>query len=109
MGYFNYFIKCVIRKFVNMLFKPKMFLAILIIIGLLFAMNITARAEWTDEDVLVMIDEINQVNLALIEQLNELEDSNEKLDNLIVNTGWISNDVVILRNTLYEVNFCWFR
>ncbi len=97
MGYFNYFIKCIIRKFVNLLFKPKFLLSFLIVISLLFVLQITSRAEWTDDDKTALADQLEDIRVALIEQLNDLEDINK-------NTSSISEDVVVLRRTLTSID-----
>ena len=97
MGYFNYFIKCVIRKFVNLLFKPKLLVIFLIFISLLFVFQITSRAEWTDEEKTSLTNQLEDIRVALIEQLNDLEDINK-------NTSSISEDVVVLRRTLTSID-----
>lgn len=97
MDFFNYFIKCVIRKFVNLLFKPKLLVIFLIFISFLFVFQITSRAEWTDEEKTSLTNQLEDIRVALIEQLNDLEDINK-------NTSSISEDVVVLRRTLTSVD-----
>lgn len=75
MGYFNYFIKCIIRKFVNLLFKPKILLTFLIVISLLFILQISSRAEWTDDDILYFYESVANITSnqgVLITQLSNL-------------------------------------
>lgn len=90
MGYFSYFIKCVIRKFVNMLFKPKMVLALLIIIGVLFAMNITARAEWTNDQILDLQADLFDIIFQLTQQVEDLEK--------------IGQDTTVMRQSLTSID-----
>lgn len=97
MGYFNYFIKCIIRKFVNLIFKPKMLITFLVLLCMLFVLQTTSRAEWTDtekEDLQTKLFEITQT---LDYQLQQLE-------TLSNNTTNITSDVTVLRQTLTSID-----
>lgn len=50
MKYFEYFIKCLIRNFARMIFKPKFFLIIVIIISLIFLLNYESLAVYEGDD-----------------------------------------------------------
>lgn len=104
MGYFNYFIKCIIRKFVNILFSTKGMIIIFIIIFFLYLFCGVSRAEWTDTQIEQSTELFESIAEMTYRTYQQLLDVTSQLDNLIVNTGWISNDVVTIRNTLGDIN-----
>lgn len=74
MGYFSYFIKCIIRNFVNLIFKPKGLFIIFIIIFMLFLSFGTVRAEgWTDENILDLQADLFDIIFQLTQQVEDLE------------------------------------
>ena len=93
MGYFNYFIKCIIRKFVNCFFKPKTIFITLVIIFLLYLFGGTSRAEWTDSDIANLETDLNSILNALSLQL-------ERLEQIKINSEEINNDINIIHEDL---------
>lgn len=97
MGYFNYFIKCIIRKFVNTIFKPKVLLFIFIIIFVLYLLGGSSRAEWTDVDIVNLENTLNDMSFTLSQQL-------EKLDNISGDTGIINNNILAIGEQISTLN-----
>lgn len=76
MGYFNYFIKCIIKKFVNTIFKPKGLLLIFIIIFVLYLFCGVSRADWTDDDINYVFESFSNITTnqgTIISQLSSIE------------------------------------
>lgn len=91
MGYFNYFIKCIIRKFVNLLFKPKVLLTFLVVISLLFVLQITSRAEWTDSDITTVLNQLTSIVNACDTQVGYLMNIGIDVDSLLTELLEIQN------------------
>lgn len=98
MGYFNYFVKCVIRNFVNLFFKHKIMFSILVAIFVLYLFCGSARAEaWTANDIANLENTLSRLRTVLIEQLNELE----QIKN---NTQEVEDQIALVNERLLLVN-----
>lgn len=89
MAYFNYFVKCIIRKFVNLIFKPKVFLTFLVILAVIFVFQASAHAEWTDTQISDVQTKLLQITEKMNQQISYLE--------------WINGECVNMRNQLVTI------
>lgn len=103
MVYFNYFIKCVIRKFVNLFFNPKIFFAFLIIIVLLFSFEITSRAEWSSQDIADLQNTLSRLRTVLIEQLNELEQVKNNTQDIEYQIALVNEKLLLVNGYLNNI------
>lgn len=84
MYYFNYFIKCVIRRVVRLIFKPKFLISILVILSiLLIFFNISSHAVYSGDETytdanLVIFKAYESVCNDFILRLSNSEDNNNK-------------------------------
>lgn len=75
MGYFNYFVKCIIRNISYKLCKTKVLLTILLSIIILFVLHSKGYCAWTDDDIAYVFDSfatITQNQGVIITQLGDL-------------------------------------
>lgn len=100
MVYFNYFIKCIIRKFVNFLFKPKILLSFLVVISLLFILQITSRAEWTDTQIQQTIEDLESIASMTYNSYKELEQIKTNVDGLPTRLEWINQELITIRDNI---------
>lgn len=110
MGYFNYFIKCIIRKFVNTIFNPKGLLLIFLIIFLLYFFCGTARAEWTDDDILYFYESVATITgnqgvmiSQLIDMGVDVTDIENKLNIVSEDIAGIRTQTTVIRTKVLEI------
>lgn len=76
MGYFNYFIKCIIRNIAYKLCKPKVFLTVLFSIIILFVLHSYGYcSDWTDSDIEALLDSIATITAnqgVIVSQLSSM-------------------------------------
>lgn len=101
MGYFNYFVKCVIRNFINLFFKHKIMFSILVAIFVLYLFCGSARAE--SVNLQNTLHDIDDIYMALIEQLNELEQIKNSTDDLENYASLIDEKLLIVNSHLVEI------
>lgn len=90
MGYFNYFIKCIIRNITYKLFKPKFLFVILLTILILFGLKHFGYCALSDLDYQMISDGFSTIT------------SNQGV--IITQLGNIGVDVSDLQNTLNSIN-----
>lgn len=69
MRYIDYFIKCIIRRIVRMIFKPKIFIAILFIL-LILTLSLYSNSYAAENDIFTVYNSINQDLINRLEQGN---------------------------------------
>lgn len=90
MGYFNYFIKCFIRRFVYFIFKPKIAFTILLSFCIFLGLKYYGYcAEWTDQDISSVLDGFATIT------------NNQGV--IITQLGNIGVDVTDLQNSLNSI------
>lgn len=125
MGYFNYFIKCIIRNIAYKLCKPKVLLTILAFVAILFALHTTGYcADWTDGEIEAcleglatitsnqgtIISQLSSVGLDVSDLETQLNTINTTINNIKVDTNLtveklhsLLNKVDSLNNTLVQL------
>lgn len=95
MGYFNYFIKCIIRNLAYKFCKPKVFLTVLLSVCILFGLKHFGYCTdaWTDGD-------IQQVHDGLATITNNQGVIISQLSQMGVNVGDIEKEIVEINNLL---------
>ena len=97
MGYFNYFIKCIIRNFAYKLCKPKVFLTVLLCCLVLFGLHTKGYCAWDDSDISALTEQLNSV-------IDTLNNQSEWLVSIGVDVGTIQTDIANIRNSLNNIN-----
>lgn len=94
MYYFNYFIRCIIRQFTRLLFKPKYFFTILIVLLISFLLinsDVFAVYEgddtYTDKNNTIVL-AYDTINNDLINRLSNCESSTDILLNYLKNSNY---------------------
>ena len=73
MGYFNYFIKCIIRNLAYRMCKPKVFCTVLLSVAILFGLkHFGFCSDWTDGDIEEIHSSITNNQGVIISQLSAL-------------------------------------
>lgn len=97
MGYFNYFLKCIIRNVAYKLCKPKVFLTVLLSVAILFILHSTGYcAEFTSSQITQLLNDVNGI-------ITEIKSSNAYLSSLNVDTDSIKNDVAEIENLINSI------
>lgn len=118
MGYFNYFIKCIIRNISYRLCKPKVLFTILLSIIILFSLKHFGFCALSDLDYEMIADGLATVTSnqgTIISQLssmgvnvsdveNELKSINSDLDNIISSTSNMDDNLLTLLNRVNSLN-----
>lgn len=119
MGYFNYFIKCIIRNIAYRLCKPKVFLTVLLSVLIILLLHNTGYcADWTDGEIEACLDGLATITAnqgTIISQLSsmgvnvsdiesQLNDVKTTLSNIKSDTGNISYRINTLVTKIDTIN-----
>lgn len=119
MGYFNYFIRCIIRNFAYKLCKPKVFLTVALCVVILFSLHSKGYcAEWSESDIDTVLNDltgiVNSLNTQVSYLLNihtnvgdietQLNSIKTTLNNIKSDTSNISNDIDLLLEKITNIN-----
>ena len=98
MGYFNYFIKCIIRNIAYRLCKPKVLLTILAFVAILFALHSTGYcSDWTDGDIIALTEQLNGIQ-------ETLNNQSEWLVSMGVDVGTIQTDLNTIKSMINSID-----
>ena len=118
MAYFNYFIKCVIRRFVYFICKPKVAFTILLSTAIFFAMRYYGYCSWTDGEIEACLDGLSTITNnqgVVISQLasmgvnvtnikNDLDSINSKLSDIKSSTSDIGSKLSTVITDIENLN-----
>lgn len=105
MVYFNYFIKCIIRKISNKLCKPKVFLTVLLSILILFVLHSKGYCAWSDGEVEACLDGLSTITNnqgVIISQLSSMGVDVRDVVNNLNNIKSIINNIKVDTNLTVE-------
>lgn len=97
MGYFNYFIKCIIRNFAYKLCKPKVFLTVLLCCLVLFGLHTKGYCAFEDTDLETIMDGFQSVT-------NNQGTIISQLSSMGINVSDIENQLNTIKSTLSTIN-----
>lgn len=104
MGYFNYFIKCCIRRITYLIFKPKvlkkLLLIALVLFAVLFLLKTSSRAEFTDQDSAVL----HVIALDIIKLNNQIDDLNARIGTIQADLTDIQPDVGSINESVSSIS-----
>lgn len=101
MGYFNYFIKCIIRNVTYKLCKPKVFLTVLLSVAILFVLHSTGYcAEWSDEDIDTVLLRLDDIQYYITESYGAIENINSHISTLDDRQQLIFNEVKTMHSDM---------
>lgn len=118
MGYFNYFIKCIIRNIAYKLCKPKVFCTIILSVAILLILHSTGYcADWTDGEIEACLDGLSTITSnqgTIISQLssmgvnvsdieNELRNINQDIETIKTSLNTIDASILGVKNRLDTV------
>lgn len=118
MGFFNYFIKCIIRNITYKLCKPKVFLTVLLAVLIILLLHNTGYCAWDDADINFLTEQINslidqgnnhsnwlvQINTTLGTTVaNRLDEIKSKMDNQNANLVEIKQELIELNNNVSNI------
>lgn len=118
MGYFNYFIKCIIRNISYKLCKPKVFLTVLLSIVIFFGLKHFGYCAWTDGEIEACLDGLSTITNnqgVIISQLssmgvnvsdieNKLNSVNNELANISAYTNLTNSHLMDLVAKVENIN-----
>ena len=119
MGYFNYFIKCIIRNIAYKLCKPKVLLTVLLSVAILFVLHSTGYCtEWAQVEIEqcldglatitnnqgVMISQLSSMGVDVRDIETKLNTINTTLNNIWSDTNTISEKLYTIMNDVNEIN-----
>lgn len=97
MGYFNYFIKCIIRNFTYKLCKPKVFLTVLLSVVIVLFLHNKGYCAFEDADLEAIMDGFSTVT-------NNQGTIIGQLSSMGVNVSDIENQLNSIKTTLSTIN-----
>lgn len=118
MGYFNYFIKCIIRNIAYKFCKPKVFLTFFLSVIILFGLKHYGFCALSDGDYEmiangfasitnnqgVLISQLSSMGVNVTDIENELKSINTELDNIGAYTSNMNNNLITLLNRINSLN-----
>lgn len=96
MAYFNYFIKCLIRRLVYLICKPKVAFTILLSTAVFFGMKYYGLATWSDSDVEYALN-------SLTSMVNDLTQQVAYLNSINVNVSDCETQLANIKNLLSSI------